>query len=155
MDRCDGGLFDQPSQGPYCQSPGHEVRLIPPIYVKPFVKRQKNDAADAEALAEAARRPKLHFVAVKESEHQAQAVTFCTHQCFVRQRTRLINGLRGHLAEFGVIAPVGAANIKQLEQVIRYESCEVPATVREIAGFNVDQIKGTHPVRTAVHMHER
>lgn len=121
--------------GRIAKGAGHEVRLIPPIYVKPFVKRQKNDAADAEAITEAARRPNLHFVAVKDVEHQARAVTFRTHQRFVRQRTQLINALRGHLAEFGIVAPVGAANIKQLEQVIVDESCDVPAIVREMAGF--------------------
>lgn len=68
--------------GRLAEGAGHEVRLIPPIYVKPFVKRQKNDAADAEAISEAARRPNLHFVAVKSAEHQARAVTFRTHQCF-------------------------------------------------------------------------
>ena len=86
---------------------GHEVRLIPPIYVKPFVKRQKNDAADAAAIAEAALRPNMHCVAVKSAEHQARAVAFRTHQCFVRQRTQLINALRGHLAEFGLVVAKG------------------------------------------------
>lgn len=99
--------------------------------MKPFVTRQKNDAADAEAIAEAARRPNLHFVAVKDAEHQAPAVTFRTHQCFVRQRTQLINGSRGHLAKFGVIAPTG----EQLEQAIGDESCEVPAIVRVLSGL--------------------
>lgn len=127
--------------GRVAQGAGHEVRLIPPIYVKPFVKRQKNDAADAEAIAEAARRPNLHFVAVKSADHQARAVTFRTHRCFVRQRTQLINALRGHLAEFGIIAPVGAANIKQLEQAIDTEDCDLPMVVREMAGFYLDQIK--------------
>jgi transposase len=120
---------------------GHEVRLIPPIYVKPFVKRQKNDAADAEAIAEAARRPNLQFVAVKSAEHQARAVTFRTHQCFVKQRTQLINALRGHLAEFGVIAPGGATNVKQLEQAIREECTDLPAVVREMARFYLEQIE--------------
>lgn len=86
--------------GRQAQSLGHEVRLIPPIYVKPFVKRQKNDAADAAAIAEAALRPNIHYVAVKSADHQARAVAFRTHQCFVGQRTQLINALRGHLAEF-------------------------------------------------------
>lgn len=63
---------------------GHEVRLIPPIYVKPFVKRQKNDVADAAAIAEAALRPNIHCVAVKSADHQARAVVFRAHQCFVR-----------------------------------------------------------------------
>ncbi len=91
--------------GRFARSHGHDVRLIPPIYVKPFVKRQKNDAADAAAIAEAALRPNMHYVAVKSAEHQARAVAFRTHQCFVRQRTQLINALRGHLAEFGIVVP--------------------------------------------------
>ncbi len=76
---------------------GHEVRLIPPSYVKPFVKRQKNDAADAEAIAEAASRPTMRFVAVKTQEQQARAMSFRTRDFLVRQRTQLINALRGHL----------------------------------------------------------
>ena len=83
---------------------GHDVRLIPPIYVKPFVKRQKNDAADAEAICEAAQRPTMRFVAVKGEEQQARAMLFHTRDLLVRQRTQTINALRGHLAEFGVVA---------------------------------------------------
>lgn len=64
----------------------HDVRLVPPIYVKPFVKRQKNDAADAAAIAEVVLRPNMHCVAVKSADHQARAVTFRTHQCLVRNR---------------------------------------------------------------------
>ena len=75
---------------------GHEVRLIPPAYVKPFVKRQKNDATDAEAIAEAASRPTMRFVAVKTEEQQAHAMLFRTRDLLVRQRTQLINALRGH-----------------------------------------------------------
>ena len=86
---------------------GHEVRLVPPIYVKPFVKRQKNDAADAEAICEAAQRPTMRFVAVKGEEQQARAMLFHTRDLLVRQRTQTINALRGHLAEFGVVAPQG------------------------------------------------
>jgi transposase len=74
--------------GRVAQAAGHEVRLIPPIYVKPYVKRQKNDAADAAAIAEAAVRPNMHYVAVKSAEHQARAVAYRTHQCFVGQRTQ-------------------------------------------------------------------
>jgi transposase len=91
------------------------VRLVPAAYVKPFVKRQKNDRADAEAIAEAASRPTMRFVAVKSVETQGRAVAFRTHQCLVRQRTQLINALRGHLAEFGLVAPKGPANLKVLE----------------------------------------
>lgn len=88
-----------------------------------------------------ARRSNLNFVAVKDAEHQAPAVTFSTHQCFVRQRTQLINAQRGHLTEFGIVAPTGAAKIKQLEQVIGDESCEEPVIVREMAVFYLDQVK--------------
>lgn len=89
--------------GRFAQGLGHVVRPIPPIYVKPFVKRQKNDAADAAAIAEAALRPNLPHMAVKSAEHQTRAVAFRTHQSFVGQRTQLINALRGHLADFGLV----------------------------------------------------
>lgn len=100
--------------GGVAQSSGHEVRLIPAAYVKPFVKRQKNARADAEAIAEAASRPGMRLIAVKSPEKQGRAAAFRTHQCFVRQRTRLINALRGHLAEFGPVAPKGPASLKIL-----------------------------------------
>ena len=80
---------------------GHEVRLIPPAYVKPFVKRHKNDAVDAEAICEAAQRPTMRFVAVKTEEQQASALVFRTRDLLVRQRTQLINAIRGHLTEYG------------------------------------------------------
>jgi transposase len=81
---------------------GHAVRLVPPVYVKPFVRRQKNDAADAEAIAEAASRPSMRFVALKSEDQQAQAMLFRTRDLLVRQRTQLVNALRGHLAEHGI-----------------------------------------------------
>jgi transposase len=86
---------------------GHEVRLIPPAYVKPFVKRQKNDMADAEAIAEAASRPTMRFVAVKSEAQQAAAMAYRTRDLLVRQRTQTINALRAHLAEQGIVAPTG------------------------------------------------
>ena len=86
---------------------GHIVRLVPPAYVKPFVKRQKNDAADAEAIAEAASRPTMRFVEPKSPQQQARAMVFRTRELFVRQRTQTINALRAHLAEHGLIAPQG------------------------------------------------
>ena len=86
---------------------GHEVRLLPPIYVKPFVKRHKNDMADAEAICEAAQRSTMRFVAVKTKEQQARGMLFHTRDLLVRQRTQTINALRGHLAEFGFVAPQG------------------------------------------------
>ena len=109
---------------------GHEVRLIPPIYVKPFVKRQKNDAADAAAIAEAAVCPNLHYVAVKSAEHQARAVAFRTHQCFVGQRTQLINALRGHLAEFGVIVAQGPTGLRSIPTLLKDETFDLPEGVK-------------------------
>jgi transposase len=93
---------------------GHEVRLIPPACVKPFVKRQKSDAADAEAICEAAQRPTMRFVTVKSEEGQAAAVIFRTRDLLVRQRTQLIKALRGHMGEFGLVVPQGAARVKEL-----------------------------------------
>ena len=77
---------------------GHQVKLVPPIYVKPFVKRQKNDETDAEAICEAAQRPTMAFVAVKTEDQQARGMLFRTRDLLVRQRTQTINALRGHLA---------------------------------------------------------
>ena len=119
---------------------GHEVRLIPPIYVKPFVKRQKNDAADAEAIAEAASRPTMRFVAVKSEEQQARSMIFRTRDLLVRQRTQLINALRGHLAEHGVVARQGTAHVKRLADVIGDETAALPATVRQIGRLYLEQI---------------
>src|SRR3954452_20867332 len=82
---------------------GHTVRRIPPAYVKPYVKRQKNDRADAEAICEAAQRPSLRFVPVKSEEQQANGVVFRARDLLVRQRTQCINALRGHLSEYGCV----------------------------------------------------
>ena len=119
---------------------GHEVRLIPPAYVKPFVKRQKNDAADAEAIAEAASRPTMRFVAVKTEEQQARAILFRTRDLLVRQRTQLINALRGHLSEHGVVAPQGPANVAILAQAIDDMTPSLPLLVVELARVYLDQI---------------
>ncbi len=127
--------------GRLAQGLGHEVRLIPPIYVKPFVKRQKNDAADAAAIAEAAVRPNLHYVAVKTAEHQARAVAFRTHQCFVGQRTQLINALRGHLAEFGVIVAHGPIGLRSIPALLKDESFDIPEGVKEVAALYQEQIR--------------
>src|SRR3712207_3294513 len=86
---------------------GHTVRLIPPAYVKPSVKRQKNDMADAEAICEAAQRPSMRFVPVKSEEPQANGVVFRARDLLVRQRTQCINALRGHLSEYGYVFPQG------------------------------------------------
>ena len=126
--------------GRLAQSLGHDVRLVPPIYVKPFVKRQKNDAADAAAIAEAALRPNMHCVAVKSAESQARAVAFRTHQCFVGQRTQLINALRGHLSEFGVVVAQGPAHLKQVITLLDEAGASAPESVKEIARVYLDQI---------------
>jgi transposase len=97
---------------------GHEVRLIPPAYVKPFVKRQKNDAADAEAICEAVQRPNMRFVAVKTEQQQASAMVFRTRDLLVRQRTQLVNALRGHLTEYGWVAPQGRGHVAMLGDVL-------------------------------------
>jgi transposase len=119
---------------------GHEVRLIPPIYVKPFVKRQKNDTADAEAIAEACSRPTMRYVEVKTEEQQARAMIFRTRDLLVRQRTQLINALRGHLAEHGLVAPQGPANVKVLASALEGSDCNLPAIVRELGTLFVTQI---------------
>lgn len=100
---------------------GHEVRLIPPAYVKPFVKRQKNDAADAEAICEAAQRPNMRFVAVKSEEQQASALVFRARDLLVRQRTQLINAIRGHLTEYGWVAPKGRSYVALLGDLLEDE----------------------------------
>ncbi|MGY3423350.1 transposase [Bradyrhizobium sp. F1.13.4] len=101
---------------------GHQVRLIPPAYVKPFVKRQKNDAIDAEAICEAAQRPNMRFVAVKSEEQQAAGLVFRTRYLLVRQRTQLINAVRGHLTEYGWIAPKGPSHVATLADLIEEEA---------------------------------
>ena len=91
---------------------GHNVKLMPPAYVKPYVKRGKTDAADAEAIAEAVTRPTMRFVAVKSRDQQAILMLHKVRDLLVRQRTMLTNALRGHLAEFGIVTPRGPAGVK-------------------------------------------
>ena len=121
---------------------GHEVKLIPPIYVKPFVKRHKNDAADAEAICEAASRSTMRFVAVKTEEQQAQGMVFHTRDLLVRQRTQTINALRGHLAEFGVIAPQGPVHVHRLALAIDAPEPELPEKVRDMGRLLLERISG-------------
>ncbi len=121
---------------------GHEVKLMPPVYVKPFVKRHKNDAADAEAICEAASRPTMRFVAVKTEGQQAHGMLFRTRDLLVRQRTQTINALRGHLAEFGVIAPQGLAYVGRLALALAEPGSGLPEAVRELGGVLLDQIAG-------------
>lgn len=109
---------------------GHEVRLMPPAYVRPFVKRQKSDMADAEAICEAAQRPTMRFVAVKSEDSQAAAVIFRTRDLLVRQRTQLINALRGHMVEFGLVVPQGASNAGRLVALVVDPEAPIPDTAR-------------------------
>lgn len=97
---------------------GHDVRLMPSGYVKPYVKRNKHDAADAEAVCEAVRRPSLRFVPVKTPASQAALVAHSVRDLLVRQRTMLVNALRGHLAEFGIVAPHGLHKVEDLVAVV-------------------------------------
>ena len=121
---------------------GHQVKLIPPIYVKPFVKRHKNDAADAEAICEAASRPTMRFVAVKTEAQQARGMIFHTRDLLVRQRTQTINALRGHLAEFGVIAPQGPVHVHRLALAIKAPEPGLPETVCEMGRLLLERIAG-------------
>jgi transposase len=100
------------------QARGHTVRLMPPAYVKPYVKRQKNDAADAEAICEAVTRANMRFVATKTSEQQSCLMLHRTRHLFIRQQTAVINAMRAHLAEFGIVAPVGRRGVEQLLDVV-------------------------------------
>jgi transposase len=97
---------------------GHTVRLMPPAYVKPYVKRQKNDAADAEAICEAVTRANMRFVATKTPEQQSCLMLHRTRHLFIRQQTSVINVIRAHLAELGIVAPVGRKGVEELLDVV-------------------------------------
>jgi transposase len=97
---------------------GHTVRLMPPAYVKPYVKRQKNDMADAEAICEAVTRANMRFVPTKTREQQSCLMLHRTRHLFIRQQTAVINSIRAHLAEFGIVAPVGRRGVSELLQVV-------------------------------------
>src|SRR5438045_5443336 len=96
------------------QALGHTVRLMPPAYVKPYVKRQKNDATDAEAICEAVTRANMRFVPTKTPEQQSGLVLHRTRHLFIRQQTSVINSIRAHLAEFGIFAPAGRRGVPGL-----------------------------------------
>src|ERR1700680_2504578 len=100
------------------QALGHTVRLMPPAYVKPYLKRQKNDAADAEAICEAVTRPSMRFVETKTKDQQACLMLHRTRHLFIRQQTAVINAIRAHLAEFGIVAPVGRNGVEELLDVV-------------------------------------
>jgi len=120
---------------------GHSVRLIPAAYVKPFVKRQKNDAADAEAICEAAQRPTMRFVAVKSEEQQASIAIFRARDLLVRQRTQLINALRGHLAEYGHVVAQGPAHADQLIERVEEPDSELPEAARMALSMLIETLR--------------
>jgi transposase len=109
---------------------GHDVKLIPPAYVKPFVKRQKNDKNDAAAIYETLFRPGLRFVKVRSVENQAVLMLHKAREMLVQQRTQLLNGLRGHLAEIGVIAAQGTCNMRSLGALIHEGHPDIPEAVQ-------------------------
>ena len=126
------------------QALGHAVRLIPPQYVKPFVKTNKNDAADAEAICEAAQRPTMRFAPLKSREQQAVLMIHRTRDLLVRQRTQLINALRGHLAEFGIVVAQGRCNIGRLIDIVEDEADErLPALARNVLRTFAAQLRHT------------
>jgi len=121
---------------------GHDVRLIAPKFVKPYVKNQKNDMADAEAIVEAASRPTMRFVEVKTPAQQGLGMIFRLWDLLVGQRTQTVNALRGHLAEFGVVTGKGRENVDKLRSALGRgeEAADLPASVRHMAQLCFDQI---------------
>lgn len=109
---------------------GHEVRLMPPSYVKPYVKRQKNDAADAEAICEAVTRPTMRFVEVKSPDQQSVMVLHKVRMMLVRQRIQLSNAIRGHMAEFGLVGPIGREGLAGLLKIVETADERLPEEAR-------------------------
>ncbi len=121
---------------------GHDVRLIPPAYVKPYVKRGKTDAVDAEAICEAVSRPTMRFVPIKTAECHAALMVLKTRDLLVRQRTQAINALRGHLAEVGIVEAKGAAKVEMLFEIIRDENDgRLPPAARTALKMLTEQIE--------------
>ena len=121
---------------------GHEVRLIAPAFVKPFVKSQKNDAADAEAICDAVGRPNMRFVAIKTVDQQGILVVHRTRDLLTRQRTMLINAFRSHIAEFGEVANVGARGVSALMQIIETDRAGlIPVAARPALELIADEIR--------------
>jgi transposase len=113
---------------------GHDVRLMPPQFVKPYVKSQKNDAADAEAICEAVQRPTMRFVPIKSAEQQAALLLHRTRDLLIRQRSSLISAIRAHFAEFGIVASRGIRDIDRLLQLLTDSRIRLPELAREMLG---------------------
>ncbi len=122
---------------------GHEVKLMPPAYVKAYVKRNKNDAADAEAICEAVTRPSMRFVPIKDVDQQSVLMLHRARALLIRQRTMLVNALRAHMAEFGIIAPQGLRNVEQLIDAISDARTALPELARSILQLVVAQLNDT------------
>lgn len=119
---------------------GHAVVLLPPQYIKPYLKRGKNDALDAEAICEAMSRPGMRFVPIKSAEQQAALMLLRTRDLLVKQRTMLTNAMRGHAAEFGVVAAKGVAKVGELLQRAHAAEAGVPALALEMLGLLASQL---------------
>ncbi len=138
MEACAGSHY----WGRELQALGHEVRLIPPQYVKPYVKTNKNDATDAEAICEALTRPTMRFTALKSAEQQSVLMLHRARELLVRQRTMLINALRGHCAEFGIIAAQGLSRAGELIKLIEDAAdSRLPDLARQVLQCLTSQIR--------------
>src|SRR5471030_2320169 len=140
---------------------GHDTRLMPPTYVKAYVKRGKNDAADAAAICEAVTRPSMRFVPIKSVEQQSALMLHRTRDLLIRQRTQLINALRAHLAEFGLVAETGREGLAQLGAIITDESNHeaLPSAMKQALQAIVDQLAALElqvgALDRAIHAHHR
>jgi transposase len=123
---------------------GHVVRLMPAQYVRPYVKRNKNDAADAEAICEAVTRPSMRFVPIKGPDQQSVLMLHRAREMLVRQRTMLVNALRGHIAEFGIVVAQGIRNVAKLLVVLADpDDRRLPPLARDVLGLLVEQLRAT------------
>jgi len=120
---------------------GHDVRLMQPSYVKGYVKRGKTDAADAEAICEAVSRPSMRFVPVKSEETQGQLVTHKAREFLVRQQTQIVNAIRAHLGEFGIVIPKGIQNVGRVIEAC--DSAKLPTAARKALNLLADQLIDT------------
>ena len=133
---------------------GHRVHLIPPAYVKPYVKRGKNDAHDAQAICEASSRPGMRFVAIKSEEQQAVLMLHTTRQLMIERRTALVNSLRGQLAEFGVVAAKGISHARELAKLVNEavdnQLASLPSEVLDVLKLITGQLQETELAITAL-----
>ncbi len=130
---------------------GHEVKLMPPTYVKPYVKRQKNDAADAAAICEAVTRPTMRFVPVKGKEQQGVLMLHRTRELLIRQRTMLINALRAHLAEFGIVMRQGTAGVSTLITLVEDDEHDlIPEIARDALLALIAQLRDAYERISAI-----